>query len=404
VARPGDDPRGRRRQRAAAAANQAGDRRDIATGDAIGLRFTAMLFLGAVMAEFFASAIQVYALQRVGYVTISTCGASIFRHVLRLPARFYDKTPIGSLLSRSTSDVEALSETLAFGVFTILTDIAVILSIVAAMFVLDARLTLISLAVAPVLTVIVRYFSGRCAPCSSRSARPRACRAATSPSSSPASPSCSCTAARQATVRRVRAPRRPLPARGQAANWYDASLYSLMDGISRAVRRHADLLRRARAVPRDAAATGVTLGLLFAFIDYLQRVFVPIREFSGKLATIQRAVASLERIYGLFDEPAEVRAAPGAPDPLQDFTGGVASATSASATAPTAARSCAASPSTSPPARSSPSSAAPARARPASAACSRAPTTATPATSGCTRPRARSRSATSRPTRCAATS
>jgi ATP-binding cassette subfamily B multidrug efflux pump len=99
---------------------------DIASGSVLGLRFTAMLFLGAVMAEFFASAVQVYALQRVGYVTISTSGAPIFRHVLRLPARFYDKTPIGSLLSRSTSDIEALSETLAFGVFTILTDVAVI--------------------------------------------------------------------------------------------------------------------------------------------------------------------------------------------------------------------------------------------------------------------------------------
>jgi len=126
---------------------------DIATGDALGLRFTAMLFLVAVMAEFFASAVQVYALQRVGYVTISDLRRAIFLHVIRLPARFYDRTPIGSLLSRSTSDVEALSETLAFGVFTILTDIAVILSIVAAMFVLDARLTLISLAVAPLLRV-----------------------------------------------------------------------------------------------------------------------------------------------------------------------------------------------------------------------------------------------------------
>ena len=99
---------------------------DIASGDVLGLRLTAMLFLGAVMAEFFASAVQVYALQRVGYVTISDLRRAIFRHVLRLPARFYDKTPIGSLLSRSTSDIEALSETLAFGVFTILTDIVMI--------------------------------------------------------------------------------------------------------------------------------------------------------------------------------------------------------------------------------------------------------------------------------------
>jgi len=61
---------------------------------------------------------------------------------------------------------------------------------------------------------------------------------------------------------------------------------------------------------------------LFAFVDYLQRVFVPIREFSGKLATIQRAAASLERIYGLLDETAEVRGE--GPDPLAGWKGGLA--------------------------------------------------------------------------------
>src|SRR5690606_32198314 len=73
----------------------------------------------------------------------------------------------------------------------------------------------------------------------------------------------------------------------------------------------------------DVARSGVTLGLLFAFIDYLQRVFIPIREFSAKLATTQRAVASLERIYGLLDEPAEARFEPGAGDPLAGWTGGL---------------------------------------------------------------------------------
>ena len=296
---------------------------DIATGSFLGLRFTAMLFLGAVMAEFFASAVQVYALQRVGYVTISDLRRAIFRHVLRLPARFYDKTPIGSLLSRSTSDIEALSETLAFGVFTILTDVAVILSIAAAMFVLDARLTLISLAVAPLLFILVRWFSSRL-----RALQLEIRKAQSVQSGYFAEQLAGVTVAQlfgreQATAAEYeRLGGRYLRAT-KTANWYDASLYSLMDGISAMCVALLIYFAAPQLFPATPAATGVTLGLLFAFIDYLQRVFVPIREFSAKLATIQRAVASLERIYGLLDEPAEARSNPQDRDPLAGFTGGL---------------------------------------------------------------------------------
>jgi ATP-binding cassette subfamily B multidrug efflux pump len=297
---------------------------DIAGGDAISLRITALMFLVAVMAEFFASAVQVYTLQRVGYLTISDLRRSIFRHVIRLPARFYDRTPIGSLLSRSTSDVEALSETLAFGVFTILTDVAVILSIVVAMFALDARLTLISLAVAPLLAVTVRYFSSRL-----RALQLEIRKAQSVQSGYLAEQLAGVTvvqlfgreAATAAEFERLGG--RYLRAT-KTANWYDASLYSLMDGISAMCVALLIYFAAPQLFPATPAATGVTIGLLFAFIDYLQRVFVPIREFSAKLATIQRAVASLERIYSLLDEPAERRAELTAADPLREFKGGLA--------------------------------------------------------------------------------
>jgi ATP-binding cassette subfamily B multidrug efflux pump len=296
---------------------------DIAAGDAIGLRFTAMLFLGAVMAEFFAQAIQVYALQRVGMVTINDLRRSIFRHVLRLPARFYDKTPIGSLLSRSTSDVEALSETLAFGVFTIVTDIAVILSIIAAMFVLDARLTLISLAVAPVLTVIVRYFSNKLRGLQLEIRKAQSVQSGYLAEQLAGTTVVQLYGREAATVQEYEHLGKRFLRAVKLANWYDASLFAVMDGISALCVAMLIYYAAPELFPATPVATGVTLGLLFAFIDYLQRVFVPIREFSGKLATIQRAVASLERIYKLLDEPVEVRAAVGAPDPLQDFAGGV---------------------------------------------------------------------------------
>ncbi|MCA9634471.1 MAG: amino acid permease [Myxococcales bacterium] len=106
----------------------------------------------------------------------------------------------------------------------------------------------------------------------------------------------------------------------KTANIYDALLYSLMDGISAL----CVALMIYFGAPGLREVDGLTLGLLFAFVDYLQRIFVPIREFSGKLATIQRALAALDRIYGLLDQPSEARAAPADADALAGWRGGVA--------------------------------------------------------------------------------
>lgn len=293
---------------------------DIPGHDLIALRVTALLFMGTVAAEFLAQAIQVYALQRAGHTTISDLRRTVFSHVLRLPARFFDNNPIGSLLSRSTTDIEALSETLSFGVFTILTDVVMILTVLAAMFVLDARLTLLSLAIAPILAIIVRIFSRRLR------ALQLEVRKAQSVQSGYLTEQISGATVVQ-LFGRERATGDEYERLGgrflramKTANIYDALLYSLMDGISAL----CVALMIYFGAPGLREVDGLTLGLLFAFVDYLQRIFVPIREFSGKLATIQRALAALDRIYGLLDQPSEARAAPADADALAGWRGGVA--------------------------------------------------------------------------------
>lgn len=291
---------------------------EIPDGDALGLRVLGIVFLVAVVGEFLCSAVQVYALQRGGHATINDLRRTVFSHVLRLPARFYDNNAIGSLLSRTTSDVEALSETLAFGVFTIVTDVVMIASIVVAMFVLSPLLTLISLTVAPVLFVLVRYFGGAL-----RRLQLEVRKATAAQTGFLAEQLTGVTVVqlfgreRAARAEYERLGERNLDAT-KKANVLDALLYSLMDGISALTIALMIWFASASVVDHGA----ITLGLLFAFVDYLQRVFGPIREFSGKLATIQRAAASLERIYSLLDEPAEPRATPG-PDPLKGWRGGL---------------------------------------------------------------------------------
>jgi ATP-binding cassette, subfamily B, multidrug efflux pump len=292
----------------------------IPQGDAVGLRLTAMLFLGAVIAEFLCSAAQVYALQRAGHAIIYDVRRMVFAHVLRLPARFFDHHALGSLLTRTTSDVEALSETMTFGVFTILTDIVIIGSILVAMFVLSPMLTLVTLAVAPVLFVLVRYVGAAL-----RRLQLEVRKAQARQTGFLAEQLSGVTVVqlfgREQSARDeyARLGSRYLSA-NKWANWLDALLYSLMDGIS----AFAIALLLYFAAPEVLVEDGpLSLGLLFAFVDYLQRVFGPVKEFSGKLATIQRATASLERIYGLLDEPTEERAPAGAADPLARWRGGL---------------------------------------------------------------------------------
>lgn len=294
---------------------------NIAQGDHIGLRVIGIFFLAAVVAEFLCSAVQVYALQRAGHATISDVRRRVFDHVLRLPNRFFDKTAMGSLLTRTTSDVEALSETLSFGVFTVATDVVLILSILTAMFFLSPMLTGLTLTVAPLLIVLVRYFGGML-----RKLQLEVRKAQAAQNGFLAEQLGGVTVVqlfgreKSAHDEYARLGKRYLKAT-KLANILDASLYSVMDGIAAL----AIALLLWFAAPEAAKEGGaLSLGLVFAFVDYLQRIFVPVREFSGKLATIQRAAASLERIYGLLDEPTEQRADdPDVKDPLATWKGGI---------------------------------------------------------------------------------
>jgi ATP-binding cassette, subfamily B, multidrug efflux pump len=286
-----------------------------------------LLFLAAVTIEFVAMALQVYALQRAGHASIYDLRTQIFRHVLCLPARFFDKHPLGSLLSRSTSDVEALGETLSFGVFTILTDVVMIAAILASMFTLSWQLTLVSLAISPILYVLVWWFS------SALRALQLEIRRAQGVQSGYLTEQLSGIDVVQLYGREDHALRsydalgdRYLRAT-KLANVFDALLYSIMDGIAAfcvalLLFFGAPALLGEQVLGSAELSDALTLGILFAFVDYLQRVFVPIREFSGKLATIQRAAASLERIYGLLDTPCETRLDPEARDaPLARWRG-----------------------------------------------------------------------------------
>ncbi len=301
----------------------------IPAGDGGQIQTLALLFLAAVLVEFVSMALQVYALQRAGHASIYDLRTQIFRHVLCLPARFFDKHPLGSLLSRSTSDVEALGETLSFGVFTILTDVVMIGAILASMFALSWQLTLISLAISPILFVIVRWFSGALRSLQLEIRRAQGVQSGYLTEQLSGIDVVQLYGREQHALTSYDALGGRYLRATKLANIFDALLYSIMDGIAAfcvalLLFFGAPALLGEQILGFPGLSEALTLGVLFAFVEYLQRVFVPIREFSGKLATIQRASASLERIYGLLDTPCETRLDPAARDaPLARWRGAV---------------------------------------------------------------------------------
>ena len=292
------------------------------TGDLAGARDLALLFLALVVLEFISLSSQIYCLQRAGHQTIYDLRKALFSHAVRLPARFFDHHPIGNLLSRTTSDVEGLGETLSFGVFTILTDIFIIASILVSMFMLDAKVTLWSLALAPFLWLVVRFFAGALRKLQLEIRRAQGVQTGHLAEQLAGISVLQLFGREKAAHERYADLGRRYLRATKTANIYDALLFALMDGLS-AFCIAVMLYVGADKVLGDTTSP-MTVGVLSAFVLYLQRIFVPIREFSGKLAIIQRATASLDRIWGLFAEEVERQPEASAISVLEGWTGAVA--------------------------------------------------------------------------------
>ncbi len=267
-----------------------------ATDSTYSLTAIALTFLVAVVAEFLLRGSQLYALQRLGYRSLQRLRKSIFGHLLRQGMAFYDRRATGSLLTRATNDVESLGEVLTFGIVGIFGDVFSILSIGVMMVALDLELTAISLLVAPIIVVVVNLFRRRLRHYSTEIRRSMARATGFFAEAVSGHRIVQMHGREAATVQEYKTLNHVYLAAYHRANWYDASLYAIMDGVAGVCI--ALLIWYGSGLHVEGE---VSLGLLVAFIQYIQRLFVPVRELSGKVATIERALAALERIFGLLD-------------------------------------------------------------------------------------------------------
>jgi ATP-binding cassette subfamily B multidrug efflux pump len=276
--------------------------------DINGLTLILLLYIGSLVSSFVLRYIMNYMLQWVGQHVMYDLRTNLFNHLERLSLRFYDKNPVGRLITRLTGDVDALNDLVTQGVVSILGDGVTLTFIVAVMLLLNWKLALFGLAVLPVITVIALVF--------------------------------------QRAMRRIY---RRIRVRLSRVNGFlnenitGMAIVQLFNRESKMFQDFDELNLSYRKANLDAifayslfsptvmalsalgtvmlmwfggtqlAAWGVTYGTVVAMILYTNQAFQPIRDLADKFNILQAAMAGSERIFGLLDE---VQEPPDVPNPI----------------------------------------------------------------------------------------
>jgi ATP-binding cassette subfamily B protein len=269
---------------------------------ATGINLLAGLLLLTLVVRFFLDAAQGYLVQQVGQQITADIRQDLFHHVTSLAMRFFDRTPVGRLITRLTSDVEALGDVFSTGAIGILGDLLSIVVIAIAMFLLQWQLALMLVVMLIPVTMLIIYFQQQY-----RKANYRARDELSSLNSMLQENIVGVNVVqmfrreglnaqdfRQINQRYVKEVDRTI--------FHDSAISATLEWIS---------------LVAIAGVLGVggwfvlgeqlSFGTLSAFILFAQRLFDPLRQFAEKFTAIQAGLTAVERVSDILNEPIEIR-------------------------------------------------------------------------------------------------
>ena len=270
-----------------------------------GIAQIALMYVGLLLFSFLLEFTQTYIMQWTGQKVMFDLRSQIFRHLQRLHISFYDKNPVGRLVTRVTSDVDALNEMFTAGVVSIFEDIFVLTGILVIMLNMNWRLALITFAVLPVIFYATSIFR--------RKVRDsyRRIRVAIARINAYLQEHVTGIVVLQLFNREKR-----------SYEEFKKVNETHMDAFKDAILAHAVYYPVVEVLSSIAIAcvvwfggnqvlrNFVTLGVLVAFMQYAQRFFRPIQDLSEKYNILQGAMASSERVFKLLDTQPEIVSPP----------------------------------------------------------------------------------------------
>jgi ATP-binding cassette, subfamily B, multidrug efflux pump len=289
-----------------------------------GIAQIAFLYVGLLAFSFFLEFLQTYFMQWTGQKVMFDLRSQIFRHLQRMHIGFFDRNPVGRLVTRVTTDVDALNEMFTAGVVSIFEDVFVLVFILAIMLNMNWKLALITFSVLPLIFWATMVF--RTAVRDSY----RRIRVAIARINSYLQEHVSGMIVLQLFNREKRAFRRFSEINASHMEAFkDAILayalyYPVVEILSSIavasilwfggaeIFGHIVVGSLAVHVSRKSLLTFevfqnvMTLGILVAFMQYAQRFFRPIQDLSEKYNILQSAMAAGERVFKLLDTPVEI--------------------------------------------------------------------------------------------------
>ncbi len=274
-----------------------------------GLPAVGMLYLGVLAGTFVFGFVQMYLMQYLGQLAMFDLRKQLMAHLQQLDVAFYDRNPVGRLVTRVTTDVDVLNDLFASGLVTILGDVLVLGFIVAIMFKLSPGLTALMLAVMPLVILVTAIFRRRV------TQSYRRIRIAIAKINAYLQEHVTGIVVLQLFNRESRS-RQEFDAvnREHMVAYKDAItaygwFYPVVEFLSM-LTLAGILTYGGLRIERGA----LTLGVVAAFLQYGLRFFRPIQDLSEKYNILQGAMASAERIFKLLDTKAEILA-PAEPQP-----------------------------------------------------------------------------------------
>ncbi|MFZ0291336.1 MAG: ABC transporter ATP-binding protein [Candidatus Sulfotelmatobacter sp.] len=289
-----------------------------------GIAQIALIYVGLLVFSFLLEFLQTYFMQWTGQKVMFDLRRQIFRHLQRLHVAFFDKNPVGRLVTRVTTDVDALNEMFTSGVVSIFEDLFVLFGILGVMLCMNWKLALITFAVLPFIVYSTKIFRDRVRDSYRR------IRVAIARINSYLQEHISGMVVLQLFNRERKAYNRFSEINRNHMDAYKDAImaYSVYYPVVEILSAIAiasviwfgggDVMRNVRAnsvavqfnwktlVAFRLVPTVASLGVLVAFIQYALRFFRPIMDFSEKYNILQSAMAASERIFKLLDTPVQV--------------------------------------------------------------------------------------------------
>lgn len=265
-----------------------------------GLVFWCLALAGVLLGNFLADAVFNYSLQSAAQYAIRDIRAEMFNRVLHFPRRYFDKTPMGVTLTRLTSDLEAISESFTQGLLSMIRDVLITVALLVFLLFISWELTLVLLLIGPIIYYITEVLRRRL-----RDTYLRA-RVVLSKGTGYLQ---ECLSGIK-TVQLYNAETTVQERYGtytegfreaqSKSNLYDSALYSIIEGVT--------TISMGLIIwygSKEILAATISLGVLVGFINTLDKIFVPIRDFTSQMASIQRAFAAFDHIEEIYEEETE---------------------------------------------------------------------------------------------------